>query len=45
MVGTGEVFESLQVRLPITDILIVKTVNDVFAQDEVWLIRIGLVVE
>src|SRR5882724_848958 len=38
-------FEALQVRLPIADVLIIKAVNDVFAQDKVWLIHIGLVVE
>src|SRR5712692_10614482 len=38
-------FEALQVRLPIADVLIIKTVNDVFAQNKVWLIHIGLVVE
>src|SRR3989454_3322088 len=38
-------FEALQVRLPIADVLIVKTVDHVFTQDKVWLIHIGLVVE
>src|SRR6266704_1693344 len=38
-------FEALQVRLPIADVLIIKTVDDVFAQDKVWLIHIGLAVE
>ena len=38
-------FEAFQVRLPIADVLIIKTVDDVFAQDKVWLIYIGLVVE
>src|SRR5437899_3125179 len=37
-------FEALQVRLPIADVLIIKTVDE-FAQDKVWLIHIGLVVE
>lgn len=45
VVGTGEMFHALQVRLPIADVLIIKAVNDVFAQDKVWLIHIGLVVE
>ncbi len=45
MVCTGEMFEALQVRLPIADVLIIETVDDVFAQDKVWLIHIGLVVE
>src|SRR6266567_7335310 len=38
-------FQALQVRLPIADVLIIKTVDDVFTQDKVWLIHIGLVVE
>src|SRR5712691_9998705 len=38
-------FEALQVRLPIADGLIIKTVDDMFAQDKVWLIHIGLVFE
>src|SRR5712691_6339205 len=38
-------FEALQVRLPIADVLIIKTVDDVFAQDKVWLIHVGLVFE
>src|SRR6267143_5659087 len=45
VVCPGEMFEALQVRLPIADVLIIKTVDDVFAQDKVWLIDIGLVVE
>src|SRR5712692_212424 len=45
VVCAGEMFEPLQVRLPIADVLIIKTVDDVFAQDKVWLIHIGLVVE
>src|SRR5260370_38566987 len=38
-------FEALQVRLPIADVLIIKTVDDVFAEDQVWLIHLGLVGE
>jgi len=45
VVCAGEMFEALQVRLPIAHVLIIKTVDDVFAQDKVWLIHIGLVVE
>jgi hypothetical protein len=45
VVCPGEMFEALQVRLPIADVLIVKTVDDVFAQNEVWEIDIGLAVE
>src|SRR6266487_291582 len=38
-------FQALQVRLPIADVLIIKTVDDVFTQDKVWLNHIGLVVD
>src|SRR6266446_1012143 len=37
-VGPAEMVEALQVRLPIADVLVVWAVNDVFAQDKVWLI-------
>ena len=37
--------EALQVRLPIADVLVVKPVNDVFAQDQVWLIHVRLPAE
>src|SRR5260370_972642 len=45
VVCPGEMVEALQVRLPIADVLIIKTVDHVFAQDKVWLMHIGLVVE
>ncbi len=45
MVCTGEVLEALQVRLPIADGLIIKTVDDVFAQNKIWQIHVGLVAE
>src|SRR3989454_11839814 len=38
-------FRSLQVGLPIPYILVVKAVNDVFAQDEIGLIDVWLVLE
>jgi hypothetical protein len=45
MIGPAEVVEALQVWLPIPDVLVVKPVNDVFAQNQVWLIHVGLVSE
>ena len=39
-VGDGEMIESLQVRLPIADVLVVNPVNDVLAQDKLWLIHL-----
>lgn len=45
VVCTREMFEALQVRLPIADVLIIKTIDHVFAQDKVWLIHVGLVGE
>src|SRR5262249_29902485 len=44
-VGAGQMLESLQVGLPIPYILVVKAIDNVFAQDEIGLIDIRLVFE
>src|SRR3989442_12611727 len=45
VVCTGQMFEAFQVRLPIADVLIIKTVDDVFAQDKVWLILCLVIIQ
>jgi hypothetical protein len=41
----GEMFEALEIGLPIAGVLVVKAVNDVFAQDQVRELHLGLAAE
>src|SRR5262245_44096216 len=45
MIRASQVCDSLEVRLPIANVLVIKAVNDVFAQEQVWELRAGLVRE
>src|SRR5262245_54051649 len=45
MVRASQVRDSLKVRLPIADVLVIQAVNDMLAQEEVWELRCGMVRE
>src|SRR5712691_465796 len=42
MIAPADVCDSLEVRLPIADVLVVKTVNNVFAHDQIWDLRVAM---